>query len=121
LSTVGVSSGIDGSEVGFGFDDASGEKSAAVAADEEFAEKIVRDEAGIAGVERTRKRAEAGKSHGMEHFRWRMLGTEKLKLALTQSELCFNTSGASGASKSYRRVSLTARLGSRRARNFTQA
>ncbi len=50
LSVVGVGAGIDGSQVGFGFDDASGESEGTVAADEKFAEKFAGDGAGIACV-----------------------------------------------------------------------
>jgi hypothetical protein len=58
-AAIGVRAGIDGSEVGFGFYDASGEEGSAITANEEFAEEFAGDVAGIAGEERARERGEA--------------------------------------------------------------
>ena len=50
-SNEGVRSGIAGARVGFDFDDASGEKFAALTADEDFSEQVGGDGAGVAVVE----------------------------------------------------------------------
>ena len=50
-SDEGVRGGIADAGIGFDLDDASGEKFAALAADQDFAEQVVGDEAGVAVVE----------------------------------------------------------------------
>jgi len=62
-SYEGVRCGIAGAGVSFDFDDASSEKFAALPADEDFAEQLGTDDAGVAVVERARK----GVLEGIDH------------------------------------------------------
>jgi len=63
-SAVGVRAGIGESEIGFGFNDASGKEDAFIAADEKFAEEFASDKAGIAGEEGARERGDTGEGAG---------------------------------------------------------
>ena len=68
-SDEGVRRGIAGARIGFDLDDASGEKLAPLAPDEDFAEKIRADEARIAVVEGARKGVEVRFHRGANNWR----------------------------------------------------